>query len=64
MSKQKNITVEITGMSCASCAQRIETAIGNTEGVSDLSLTSPQGKPPLRAASLPKRSIKLLRGWV
>ena len=35
MSKQKNITVEITGMSCASCAQRIETAIGNTEGVSE-----------------------------
>ncbi len=35
MSKPKNITVEITGMSCASCAQRIESAIGNTEGVSE-----------------------------
>ena len=30
-----NITVEITGMSCASCAQRIESAIGNTEGVDE-----------------------------
>ena len=35
MSKQKNITVEITGMSCASCAKRIEDAIGNTNGVSE-----------------------------
>ncbi|MCP4265365.1 MAG: heavy metal translocating P-type ATPase, partial [Candidatus Brocadiaceae bacterium] len=35
MAKPKNITVEIAGMSCASCAQRIETAIGNTKGVSD-----------------------------
>ncbi len=32
MIKQKNITVEITGMSCA---QRIESAIGNTEGVDE-----------------------------
>lgn len=35
MLKQKKITVEITGMSCASCAQRIESAIGNTEGVDE-----------------------------
>ena len=35
MSKPENITVEITGMSCASCAQRIESAIGNTDGVSE-----------------------------
>ncbi|MDP6924269.1 MAG: heavy metal translocating P-type ATPase [Candidatus Scalindua sp.] len=35
MSKPENITVEISGMSCASCAQRIESAIGNTDGVSE-----------------------------
>ena len=35
MSKPNNVTVEISGMSCASCAQRIESAIGNTEGVSE-----------------------------
>jgi Cu+-exporting ATPase len=35
MLKQKNITVEITGMSCASCAKRIEDAIGNTNGISE-----------------------------
>ena len=35
MSKPKNITVEITGMSCASCAQRIESVIGSAEGVSE-----------------------------
>ncbi len=34
MSKQKNITVKIDGMSCASCAKRIEDAIGSTNGVS------------------------------
>ncbi|MBS1258945.1 MAG: hypothetical protein MAG551_02009 [Candidatus Scalindua arabica] len=34
MSKSKNLTVQITGMSCASCAKRIEDAIGNTNGVS------------------------------
>jgi len=37
MSKAENITVEIAGMSCASCAQRIEPAIDNTEGVSEFS---------------------------
>ncbi|KHE92310.1 MAG: heavy metal translocating P-type ATPase [Candidatus Scalindua rubra] len=35
MLKLKNITVEITGMSCASCAQKIESAIGSAEGVSE-----------------------------
>ncbi len=35
MSKPEYITVEITGMSCASCAQRIESAISNTEGVDE-----------------------------
>ncbi len=35
MSKPENITVGITGMSCASCAQKIESAIGNTEGVDE-----------------------------
>ena len=35
MPKPENITVEITGMSCASCAQRIESAIGNAEGVDE-----------------------------
>jgi len=35
MSKPENITVEISGMSCASCAQRIESAIGNIEVVSE-----------------------------
>ncbi len=35
MSKPENITVEITGMSCVSCAQKIESAIGNTEGVDE-----------------------------
>ncbi len=35
MSKPEIITVERTGMSCASCAQRIESAIGSTEGVSE-----------------------------
>ena len=35
MGKTKNLTVEITGMSCASCAKKIEDAIGNTNGVSE-----------------------------
>ena len=35
MGKIKNLTVEITGMSCASCAKKIEDAIGNTNGVSE-----------------------------
>ncbi|GAX61117.1 copper-translocating P-type ATPase [Candidatus Scalindua japonica] len=35
MSKRENITIEISGMSCASCAQRIEAAIGNAEGVNE-----------------------------
>ena len=35
MSKPENITVEITGMSCASCAQRIESAIGSAERVDE-----------------------------
>ncbi len=35
MLKQKNITVEITGMTCDSCAKRIEKAIGTTKGVGE-----------------------------
>ena len=31
MSKQKNITVEITGMSCASCGKRVKAAYGLTD---------------------------------
>ncbi len=35
MSEQEIITLEISGMSCSSCAQRIEKAIGGTKGVSE-----------------------------
>ncbi len=52
MSKPENITVEITGMSCASCAQRIESAIGNTEGVDE-----PIVNFATRKASVPAEAI-------
>ncbi|MHC4322517.1 MAG: heavy-metal-associated domain-containing protein [Planctomycetota bacterium] len=35
MSKQKTITVEITGMSCPSCAESVKIALNNMEGVSE-----------------------------
>ncbi len=35
MAKQKKLTIEITGMTCDSCAKRIEKAIGTTKGVKE-----------------------------
>ncbi|MCP4264079.1 MAG: hypothetical protein GY777_00640 [Candidatus Brocadiaceae bacterium] len=61
MSKPENITVEITGMSCASCAQRIESLLLIPKEWMNQSSTLPQGKPQSLAASPPKRSIKLLK---
>ncbi len=62
MSKLKNITVEITGMSCASCAQRIESAIGNTKGVSE-SVVNFATKKATVTGSIPAEEIhKIIEG--
>ncbi len=62
MSNPENITVEITGMSCASCAQRIESAIGNTEGV-DESIVNFATRKATVTGSVPVEEIhKIIEG--
>jgi Cu+-exporting ATPase len=62
MSKLENITVEITGMSCASCAQRIESAIGNAEGVSE-SIVNFATRKATVTGSIPAEEIhKIIEG--
>ncbi len=62
MSKPENITVEITGMSCASCAQRIESAIGKTEGV-DESIVNFATRKATVTGSVPAEEIhKIIEG--
>ena len=62
MSKPENITVEITGMSCASCAQRIESAISNTEGVSE-SIVNFATRKATVTGSIPSEEIhKIIEG--
>ncbi len=62
MLKPKIITVEITGMSCASCAQRIESAIGNVEGV-DESIVNFATRKATITGSVPAEEIhKIVEG--
>ena len=62
MSKPENITVEITGMSCASCAQRIESAIGSTDGVSE-SIVNFATRKATVTGSIPAEEIhKIIEG--
>jgi len=56
MPKPKTITVEITGMSCASCAQRIESAIGNAKGV-DESIVNFATRKATVTGSIPAEAI-------
>ncbi len=62
MTKPKNITVEIAGMSCASCAQRIETAIGNTKGVSDSVVNFATKKATVTGAVSVEEIYKIVEG--
>lgn len=62
MSKQKSFTVEIAGMSCASCAKRIEDAIGKTNGVSE-SVVNFATKKATVTGSVPSEEIyKIIEG--
>ena len=62
MGKPKNITVEITGMSCASCAQRIESAIGKTEGVSESIVNFATRKATVTGSVTTKEIHKIIEG--
>ncbi len=56
MSKPENITVEITGIPCASCAQRIESAISKTEGM-DESVVNFATRKATVTSSIPAKEI-------
>ncbi len=62
MLKQKNITVEITGMSCASCAKRIEDAIGNTNGVSESIVNFATRKATVTGRTSAEEIYKIIEG--
>jgi Cu+-exporting ATPase len=62
MSKTKNLTVEITGMSCASCAKRIEDAIGNTNGVSESIVNFATRKATVTGRTSAEEIYKIIEG--
>ncbi|MFQ5688217.1 MAG: heavy metal translocating P-type ATPase, partial [Candidatus Scalindua sp.] len=62
MSKTKNLTVEITGMSCASCAKRIEDAIGNTNGVSESIVNFATRKATVTGRAPAQEIYKIIEG--
>ena len=58
----KNITVEITGMSCASCAKRIEDAIGNTNGISESIVNFATKKATITGRTSAEEIYKIIEG--
>jgi Cu+-exporting ATPase len=62
MSKPKNFTIEITGMSCASCAKRIEDAIGNTNGVSESIVNFATKKATVTGRTSAEEIYKIIEG--
>ena len=62
MNKPKNITVEISGMSCASCAKRIEDAIGNINGVSESIVNFATRKATVTGCTSAEEIYKIIEG--
>jgi Cu+-exporting ATPase len=62
MSKSKNLTVEITGMSCASCAKRIEDTIGSTNGVSESIVNFATRKATVTGRAPAEEIYKIIEG--
>ena len=62
MGKTKNLTVEITGMSCASCAKRIEDTIGNTNGVSESIVNFATRKATVTGRTSAEEIYKIIEG--
>jgi P-type Cu+ transporter len=62
MSKTNNLTIEITGMSCASCAKRIEDAIGNTNGVSESIVNFATRKATVTGSAPAEEIYKIIEG--
>lgn len=62
MSKPKNLTVEITGMSCASCAKRVETALHNTRGVSESIVNFATKKATVTGSASAEEIYKIIEG--
>jgi Cu+-exporting ATPase len=62
MGKTKNLTVEITGMSCASCAKKIEDAIGSTNGVSESIVNFATRKATVTGRAPTEEIYKIIEG--
>ncbi len=62
MLKQKNITVEITGMTCDSCAKRIEKAIGTTKGVREAMVNFATKKATVTGSAPVEDIYKVIEG--
>jgi Cu+-exporting ATPase len=58
----RNVTVEITGMSCASCAKRVETALHNTRGVSESIVNFATKKVTVTGSASAEEIYKIIEG--
>lgn len=62
MEKQKRFTIEITGMSCDSCAKRIEKTIRNTKGVVDAMVNFATKKATVTGSTPVEDIYKIIEG--
>ena len=62
MGKQKKLTIEITGMTCDSCAKRIEKAIGTTKGVREAMVNFATKKATVTSSTPVEDIYKVIEG--
>ncbi len=62
MGKQKKLTIEITGMSCDSCAKRIEKAIGTTKGIREAMVNFATKKATVTGSAPVEDIYKVIEG--
>jgi len=58
----RNVTVEITGMSCASCAKRVETALDNANGISESIVNFATKKATVTGSASAEEIYKIIEG--
>ena len=62
MKDARNVTVEITGMSCASCAKRVETALDNANGISESIVNFATKKATVTGSASAEEIYKIIEG--
>jgi Cu+-exporting ATPase len=62
LGKYKKLTIEITGMSCDSCAKKIEKVIGTTKGVREAMVNFATKKATVTSSAPVEDIYKIIEG--